>query len=375
MTKIILLDVDGVLVTPGGYRAALHAALNHFVHLMGASQYDLEEEQLSEFEKRGIFSEWDMAPLLIGGLWDEILSRHSDTRLPATLTAAAKEIGRMLDREHLPTHLHIPFFQIEDGKYPAESALQQGCFPNIPYDLRVNLLSRTRDIHFSETMRVFQQFSLGSRIFEKTYNLPAIIETDSLLARHDASNLTKETLAKLTSDRHYLSTLTARPSLPPKEIENSPLGYAPEAELALELVGLAGIPVTAFGKLEYIAAQHGLDPVKLLKPSPFQALAATLAAWTGDELHALRAAYNWHVSGNLNGEFDGLPKSFELIVVEDTMGGIRSTRAAGEIFQKAGYDVNIRPLGLTGGSPAKAMAFEAADVPYFDNWESLMAGL
>jgi|GEM_PF-5258692 len=30
MTKIILLDVDGVLVRPGGYRAALRATLHRF---------------------------------------------------------------------------------------------------------------------------------------------------------------------------------------------------------------------------------------------------------------------------------------------------------------------------------------------------------
>lgn len=374
MTKIILLDVDGVLVTPGGYRAALHATLNHFAHLMDAPQYDLEEEQLSELEKRGIFSEWDMAPLLIGVLWDEILAHHPGVRLPATLTAAAKEIGRILNHEHLPEHLHIPLFKIEDGKYPAESALEQGCFPNIPQGLRVNLLSRTRDIYFSETMQAFQHFSLGSRIFEKTYNLPAAIETESLLAKHDVSNLTQATLSKLMSAGRHLAALTARPSLPPKEIANPLLGYAPEAELALEMVGLAGIPVTAFGKLEYIAAQHGLDPIKLLKPSPFQSLAAVLAAWTGNELEALQAAYNWHSAGTLNGRFAELPKSFDLIVVEDTLGGIRSARAAGEIFRQAGFDVNIRPLGLTSGSPAKAAAFKSVNVPFFEDWESLMAG-
>lgn len=176
------------------------------------------------------------------------------------------------------------------------------------------------------------------------------------------------------SDGHYLAALTARPSSPPKEIKNPPLGYAPEAELALELVGLAGIPVTAFGKLEYIAAQHGLDPVKLLKPSPFQSLVGVLAAWTGNEFEALQAAYDWHISGTLNGRFAELPKLFDLIVVEDTLGGIRSTRAAGEILQQAGFAVNVRPFGMTSGSLAKAQAFHKANVPHFENWESLIAG-
>jgi hypothetical protein len=109
-----------------------------------------------------------------------------------------------------------------------------------------------------------------------------------------------------------------------------------------------------------------------MKPSPFHALAGILAAWTGDELSALNAAYEWHTSGKLNGHFSKLPKSFELYVIEDTMGGIRSLRAAGEILQKAGFDVTTHTLGLTNEIPAKAAAFEAANVPYFENWESLI---
>lgn len=154
---------------------------------------------------------------------------------------------------------------------------------------------------------------------------------------------------------------------------DSTLGYAPEAELALDLVGMKGVPLIAFGKLEYIAAQHQLDPATLVKPSPFQALAGILAAWTGEELSALKAAYNWHSTGMLNGRFSVLPKSFELIVVEDTMGGIRSVRAAGEILQKAGFDITVRVFGLTSGIKAKAVAFDIANVPYFENWSTLIA--
>src|SRR5690606_21297609 len=158
-------------------------------------------------------------------------------------------------------------------------------------------------------------------------------------------------------------------------VENPPFGYAPEAELALELVGLAGIPITAFGKLEYIAEQQGLDPVVLLKPSPFQALAGTLAAWTGGELGALQAAYDWHTAGRLDGRFAELPKSFDLIVVEDTMGGIRSTQSAGEILKKAGFNVTVRPFGLTLGSATKASTFEKTGVPYYEDWQTLVIGI
>ncbi len=129
----------------------------------------------------------------------------------------------------------------------------------------------------------------------------------------------------------------------------------------------------AFGKLEYIAAQHGLDPATLVKPSPFHALAGILLAWTGEELSALNAAYDWYRTGRLGGDFKELPKSFELILVEDTMGGVRSVRAAGEILRKAGFDVTVRAFGLTSGIADKALAFENAIVPHFVTWETLIA--
>jgi len=61
-------------------------------------------------------------------------------------------------------------------------------------------------------------------------------------------------------------------------------------------------------------------------------------------------------------------------VVEDTLGGIRSVRAAGEIFQQAGFKVAVRAFGLTSGSEAKAAAFDNSGVPHFENWRALISG-
>jgi hypothetical protein len=192
---------------------------------------------------------------------------------------------------------------------------------------------------------------------------------------HDTSNINDEIRAKLCQSNCHLAAFTSRPSRPPGEFGDATLGYAPEAELALELVGLSHIPLIAFGKLEYLASQYDLDPATLVKPSPVQALAAVLAAWTGEEWLALQAVHHWRETGTLNGLFDRLPKAFEWIVVEDTMGGIYSARTAGEILKKAGFDVNVRAIGLTSGNLAKASSFERAGVPYFQDWESLIKGI
>ena len=374
MMKVFLLDVDGVLVHQGGYRAALHATLNHFASLMGLSHFDFPEEKLSELEKRGIFSEWDMVPLLLGSLWNDILSHRTNLNLPADLSSAAVEIGRNVN-EYMPRELITPEFELIAGQYPAEAALQNGCFPFIPIDLRTNLLSQSRNVNFSQTMRLFQHYSLGSHVFSQTYELPAEVETESFLLTHDRSNIDAAIRAKLRQTNIQLAALTARPSTPPREINVSHLGYAPEAELALELVGLADIPLIGFGKLEYLASQRGLDAGALIKPSPVHALAATAAAFAGDEWSALQSAGDWYQTGQLKGVFVDLPHRFELFVVEDTLSGIRSVQAAGEILRQAGFDVTVHALGLTSGSAAKVDAFSQAGVPHYENWEALIVGV
>ena len=370
MTRIILLDIDGVLVHPGGYRAALRATVNHFIE----PPLLIPEDVLIDLEKRGIASEWDMAPLLLAAYWADRLSHHPMPNLPSDVFSAAAEINRQC-KAGSSAPWSIPEFSLVPGQYPAETALQAGCFASLPDGLRKNLLTDTRNIYKSYTMRVLQHFTLGSENFTKTYNLRADFETESFLLRFDRSNINEEVRGKLLQSDHHLAALTLRPSLPPREVTGSGLGFAPEAELALELIGLPNIPLIAFGKLEYLASQYGFEPAALLKPSPFQALAAILAAWTGEEWSSLQAAIQSHKTGFLNGSFNQLPKTFELMVVEDTMGGIYSVRSAGEILKKAGFDVSVRAIGLTSGNAAKASAFKDDSVQYFQDWESLVKGV
>lgn len=369
MTRIILLDIDGVLVQPGGYRAALRATVQRFV-----GDIKIEEDVLTDLEKRGISSEWDMAPLIIASYLDMVLSKHPMPNLPDEVSAAAQQIKQQYPL-NLPVPPSIPGFDLVIGQYPAETAFHVGCFKHLPEKLRRKLLNDSRNVHKSETMRTFQLFSLGSKNYTETYQLPAEFEAESLLLKKDRTNINASVRARLKHPNNHLVAFTARPSLPPREVGGATLGYAPEAELALDLVGLKDIPLMAFGKLEYIAAQHGLDPAILVKPSPFQALAAILAAWNGDEISALQAAHDWHDTGKLKSGFSELPSAFELVVVEDTMGGIRSACAAGEILQDAGFDVHFRPFGLTSNSKAKAEAFKKAGIVNYKNWADLISAL
>lgn len=374
MIKVLLLDIDGVLVRPGGYRAALHATLNHFVQLMGLPHFEFPEEKLAGFENRGITSEWDMVPLLLAVLWDEILSRRPLAGLPADVSSAAIEIGKALDG-YLPGELHIPEFELVTGQYPVETALQTGRFPSIPLALRTSLMHRSRDVRASQTMRIFQHYTLGSQAFHETYGIPAEIESESLLHKYDQALLSAETRERLLQSGARLAAFTARPSAPPREIEDPPSGYPPEAEIALELVGLSHIPLISFGRLQYLGERRGYDPEVLLKPSPVQALAGISAALTGDEWSALQAACDWHETGQISVHLARLPRSLDVSIVEDTLSGIRSVRTAGEILNRVGVDARVHAYGLTSGSAAKSAAFEQAGILYFEDWDSLIPNL
>jgi hypothetical protein len=277
--------------------------------------------------------------------------------------------------DYVSGDLHIPEFEILPNVYPTESALQHGSFPYLPTELRRNLLHDSRNVHFSHTTRLFQHFSLGSRVFSETYNLPAEIETESCLHSYDKSNLTAGMLTKLFDANNYLACITARPSAPPRDVDTSHIGYAPEAENALALVGLSDLPLIGYGRLEYYEKQFGIPAASLLKPSPVQALAAVASAFTGDEWSSIQAAGAWQKTGQLNSMFTDLPRSFELIVVEDTMGGIRSTQRAGEILNASGFDVRTRALGFTSGSRSKAEAFSQVGIEHFVDWVSLLKTL
>src|SRR4029453_8365178 len=141
MTRILLIDAEGVMVEPVGYRAALRSTVNYFVDTSLA----LDEESLAEMERRQISSEWDMAPLLIATYWNDILSRQPMLDLPVDVNSAAKEIKR-LRQVDAPAHVSIPGFPLLPGKYPARSAYEAGCFPALPEDLRKGLLTQTRNV-------------------------------------------------------------------------------------------------------------------------------------------------------------------------------------------------------------------------------------
>ncbi|PWH18745.1 MAG: hypothetical protein DDG59_05450 [Anaerolineae bacterium] len=374
MTRILLLDIDGVLVRPLGYRAALRACLATIAGWMGFANFQVEEEVISHLEAQGISSEFDMLPLLVGALMDAALSKMPPLELAADLEQAAHQIAA--HHPSPPNRLQVPAFPLQEGCFPAESAYRNGIYPNIPQALRRSLLLHTREVYRSATTRLFQQFVLGSQRFGEVYGLPAQVQTPSYLQAYDQpllDSLSRQRFEKAWRRGEFqAAAMTARPSLPPRGVAPPAEPYPPEAESALELIGLPDLPLIGLGKIEYVARRAGQPLESLLKPAPAQALAATLVAYGQEELPAIEGVVAWISQPVQFPPFDSLPQQFELHVVEDTLGGIRSARAAAEMLQQYGYRVSVCAWGLTDGNPLKRATLTRQGVRCCDTWRQLL---
>lgn len=382
MTKILLLDIDGVLIQPKGYRSAVKAVMRYIGKCMGIDCLEVSDTILTRFEAQGIHSEFDMVPLLIGALWDDLLKKNPIPNLSSDVLEAAFQIGALSSKSlssdwqaeaQVIVPQHIP---LKPYEFPAETAYNEGIYPHLPPALRRNLLLHTRNPHLSTTTRLFQEYVLGTERFCQTYHLTAMVQTESFLEKYDQPLLPPQGRAflrriSLQKDVH-LCVMTSRPSLPPIEVKDNDGNYPGESEIALQKVGLENIPIIGLGKIQYGAKQHDVKPERLLKPSAGHALAAIIAALQGSELCAVQLALKWQQRGTLDEIAKILPSEFELHIVEDTLSGIHSARAAIEILNKGGHTISTFAWGLTNNQPEKRAAFEKEGVPCFSKWKDLM---
>jgi hypothetical protein len=385
-----IFDIDGVLVEPRGYSAAVRATQAYFTRRMRLGDGVLVDgDTYALFEACRVTSEWDMVPIALAILLEEIFERHPELSQVADLEACIQAIGQ-LPPDSLPENIDyrspvqaLGRF-IKPGNYPASQVLisEKGrlkhprastdqpspLFPMLVKSPIIEiLLAHTRDVVRSPTTRLFQQFSLGSRAFSQTYKLKPEVETPGFLLEYDRPLISRPLSDTLI--RHYqagklaLCVYTMRPSLPPREAEVDLQGYSPEAEMALDLVHLPGIPLIGYGRIQNLAEQTGHPAEEMLKPSPVQAIAAILAALTGKEMTALQAALRIYQGEPLDSD---VPEDEELSVhvFEDSAGGIEAMLLAGKILDHYGIRVQIHPYGI-GDNPEKEASLRQLQIPIF----------
>ena len=373
MTRpVFLFDIDGVLVKPAGYRKASQAAINFFTRQMGIADQFLGEEIFSLFESQNIISEWDIVPICLAGIIDDLLSRCPDLRLPADLAGVfegmcAYELPPpQVDYRTLTLNLGAGF---QLGKTFADQAFmlnQPGALkPPFPYlqghPLLSVILEHTRDVVNNPVTRIFQQFVLGCETFQKAYGLTCEVETGSYLRDYDRPALEvscrDELLNYWRKDLLDMAAYTIRPSTLSFEITARTLPYSPEADLAMQINGLDAIPVMGYGQVYRAAELTGVNPDNILKPSPAQALAAIAAAVFRDGLQAMSAGVNWINHGD-SSYFERLP-ALDIHIFEDSAASILGVRSACERLARLGIPVSLHAWGIA-SSPVKIAALQSA---------------
>jgi phosphoglycolate phosphatase-like HAD superfamily hydrolase len=387
--QIWLFDLDGVLIYPGGYRAALKATVNHFTRAMGLGDYDLADPTIETFEACGITSEWDSSPIcvavLLAEIWradptlrlpadfDQALSAvrsHAPQRLAPDLAAWARRISQAMSdtdlaREANPSDAALKLLQ-DDARRSLE---RNGRLVELDALLR-QLLERNRDLLRSPTMRVFQHYTMGSRAFGSHYGSVPSFETPSLLRDLDRpalSSSSRDMILELASQgKAHPVIYTARPGQP-RTLPGRPEDCAPEAEIALDLIGLADLPLATYGHLTWLAAQYNQRPDYFVKPSPVHALTAMAMAIGGSEREALETAYALVREGRLVAPLSDLRgRRAEVHVFEDSARGIRGVREAARLLEQAGIHVDARAWGIA-DHPEKRRALESLDALTFAN--------
>jgi hypothetical protein len=372
---VVLFDLDGVLIRPGGYRAAVEASINHFSDRMGLGKQAPAEEDVSLMEACGITSEWDMVPIFLAILLENI-SRLRNEPLPdcslPDLLPRITAMGLSLKRSYRRAILKLARY-LDVHLPPAEAvlaAVQSGkTMPHLRGKQFVReLLSNTRSTKDSFTTRIFQTFILGNEGFQANYGIEPDFKSESLLKLNDRCLLNREDQYLLRDMINQqvikVSVITARPSLPPSFEDGKKNDYSPEGEMALKLTGLENVSLIGYGTMQYLADLVHTSPDSLIKPSPVQALAAIAFPFNQDEKRVLKwsAAFvglatdeDWMVD---------LPARIEVHIFEDSPIGIQASQAAAALLNKNKYTVTVKAWGIATNQD-KIRALEAVGATVF----------
>ena len=385
MNSIMLFDLDGVLLAPKGYGTALVETFHHFYSQMGLDDFAPGEIAGETFESYAVTNDWDMLAIGLAITFDHLLKVTPGLCPPETLDDACKWVWETKLR--LPAGYNFTEEIQKLGPYywnkqiPSESILDAALhdrenmiLPELKkHALMFDLLGTTRQIIECKPIRYFQNLILGDIEFEKVYGVRADFKTESYLLRYDRLALSPQIhdrlIQALQEDHVRAAAITARPSRPPKEIIEEKAGYSPEAEFAVEILGLPNLPIIGCGRLQYLGEllnkSDGFDA--FVKPAGTHALAGIGAAWCKSELAGLRfaGAHYQESCGNAKEKFltyDGLtwdhfPRQLKIQVFEDSPGGLRSAKQACDWMILNGVQTQLKMYGVA-VNPDKVAALE-----------------
>lgn len=380
--RIFLFDVDGVIVNPVAYRLGITKTLVELCELIGLQNLDSilpNEAEIAAMEAEGVHDVWDITNIIFCDILTTIaLQGHPIETLSNFSQENTAERLRAL-RPFSPTVVRPDYLKLahslassEFNSHPPDLALTmfRNKLSKVNHnkawiDLLVHFLIGTRSAYSSYGTRLFQNIILGTQDFERTYNLKSEYQGIGLLRAEDITLINQKSVARLMELKNRKSqavgVYTARPSLPPTEADTSPLGYSPEAEIALENAGMQALPLIGMGMMEWLAKQHNERTEDLTKPNSTQALAALINTITsGQDVVALTEAYaidkqNKDPSETQLSALRG--KKAVIYVFEDTISGIVPLQKTTEMLRSRGFNVQLNALGIA-NDPNKRAALE-----------------
>jgi hypothetical protein len=371
--KLILFDMDGVLLESRGYHRSLRASVKRIGIALGAPNVEITQDQIARFEAASVTNEWDTvaicAALILVHVWQYEPSIRLNGVQPhhSEITPIAPDFDGFLK-------------QLSDGgPLPGQTAFHiiydQFAWLNSNQHIHLKtILDDCRDIYSSVTLPTHQELVLGSQLFQEIYGLTPQFSVESYLSSYDISLMTSNQRAAffdwLNNPNHFAGILTNRQS-------SSPDGFisAPEAELGARMIGFEGLPYIGSGILTWFATQFvNLPAHTLLKPNPVHTLALLQLCLGRNTMEALQSAAElWQGKGD-RADWQNLDGA-NIIIFEDSIKGFISGQKALHLLDQIGLHVELKLIGVS-DNPIKLSVLDQLADYCIDNinqiqWQTL----
>lgn len=376
--RILLLDIDGVLVMPGGYRKSFRDTVNYFLTKFGFPGLQVDDQIAELYEYYGIPAEWDMVPLTIAAFLEWYAENNNEPILFDSIDKINNlpKISPAVPFRESLIRLIPEFYSVDKGQNISARTIYDHCqeakeksiFPKIWNDpILVDILAESLNFKRSAPFQVLETFVLGTELFEKCVGIPTEKNIPSNLFIADVPIISQQYQKKIAEENGktlYATAMTARPNMLPETIikPGKIVSSIPEADLAIEKLGWSeNVSITGVGLLEYYEVLQGLPKDSRLKPHAFHALLGTLYAVSGTLEPSLAAMKNWDSNHSGENPFrpllpEGAP--LEIAVFEDSARGVQSAAEATTVLQSFGYAVKLYKYGII-TSPEKTLQLEA----------------
>ncbi len=399
--KILLFDLDGVLVEPRAYISGIKRCVELLCSELGLKspgEFSPSDTEIAFYESTGIHDVWDINNIIFGLILSRIFvllpfenrkeldlqieSLHSEKALyencPSLLNSLAKSITAASIEIERPDYIEFAkdIKEADPGStHPPDialSLLEEECDSKFYASLLLNFLKSTRNIYESYGTMLFQNIILGKEEFESTYELKGLYAGPSLLRTEDKVLLSKsnqDRLKALHAQEHLKMALyTARPSHAPQD-QGFLKGYSPEAEIAAEASGLSYLPLVGMGMMDWLAAKYDRRSEDLTKPNSTHCISALFAALLQDsQSTTLELAYKFSenniMDDNLKEKLFGSP--LKIFVFEDTSSGIKPMLKLVKQLESLGVKISLSICGIA-NNENKKLALRELTEHIFEN--------